>query len=912
MDQIHGIILSLQDLYSKKSHKPRKVYSINYANNKIYQKRAQGEYMSQERASYNQEYIEGAPSARSAYHSEQKIRELNSDHIIPEEPISHNISYDNLFKNSTEPIPEEVDPVTKFLAKIEADLQQESTEDIAKHKKKLNSKKIGAIERVKSRQEVINKEHYHDYCNDFPEYFDDQQPGEYPTNYHHSKLLQYTKPSIMAMLQKEPPKQELTHKEKRDLQLYKLKTMIKYKEEIQRLKNQSERERRITSKASSRALDTFNKSLYPKDAKSVSQTRVKSHTAVGFYHKNNTKPSSKTRYSQKREKIKISQLNTHISFKRRNKVRSSQINKRDRMNFNSYDQNQQISEDKERTFGYSTNKSDNSPKFAPHTQFAPTRFRRQPQFRISVPVSKLEQDKDVLKTILKESPQLIEFLLKSHQKDSDSEENEQITKALKKLFEENPDQDLPNKKDIINLISSNEKSSITIFDPFLNIKKSGSTNNPIHTSRRTEELRNNLVSETYKIVHNMLSGKKLRANRTDSPQLCEKVSEKMQLDIPFLKEFIRTITYEQDIPKGDENKDESNGKETKQNEEFSTIPAGQSLVKLKPNYTSSSFYSHKPLDTTSKVGASDYNKVNNLDETISLKKLSDVNKDIRNVSDEVTKMNLLREKKSTKQVANSPLKMNETNEYKDVSFSVPKLVTYNNRKAANRNFNQNTKLVTSNTLRSVSKTSDKPVSARNYSVLIPQSDSGYILGSYPHDKSKVTKKKINKCTFKNFSNSTSRVPNKLSQPKKAKINNFARISLYKQKNNKKSTKNSVRGVMTTNSSQDFKSTQLAHVRSLQKQMENLKDLNTRENTILRSSLESLLQGHQDVQNSTTKPTQTGLYKNKYSPKNSTTSTKMAISAPKSIQNSLLRKILPKKFKVERKNICSKVSVFPPS
>lgn len=84
---------------------------------------------------------------------------------------------------------------------------------------------------------------------------------------------------------------------------------------------------------------------------------------------------------------------------------------------------------------------------------------------------------------------------------------------------------------------------MNVFDPFLNLQEANSANNPLHGSKRTKHKENNVITETYKIVHDMLVGRKLKnQHKIDKQLLSRSFSEPMEFDMTFIKDYIQTIS----------------------------------------------------------------------------------------------------------------------------------------------------------------------------------------------------------------------------------------------------------------------------------------------------------------------------------------------------------------------------------
>ena len=113
---------------------------------------------------------------------------------------------------------------------------------------------------------------------------------------------------------------------------------------------------------------------------------------------------------------------------------------------------------------------------------------------------------------------------------------------------------------------------------------------------------------------------------------------------------------------------------------------------MKPNYTASSFYNLRPVENYSKAGVSDYQKGNNVfDDTQSLKKLENINKDLEKVLPNQSKNKIFHEKLPTRIPTASQLKFRQEGEYGRTSYSKSKLTSYNSTRGfqAKRRKNMN-------------------------------------------------------------------------------------------------------------------------------------------------------------------------------------------------------------------------------
>lgn len=299
-----------------------------------------------------------------------------------------------------------------------------------------------------------------------------------------------------------------------------------------------------------------------------------------------------------------------------------------------------------------------------------------------------------------------------------------------------------------------EVPNFNIFDPFLHLKGNDSANNPMHTSKRTLENKNNLVSDTYKVIHNMLTGRKLTSNGKLDPKALRKFyMEKMELDMSFIQDYIHTITleaaqnYTQNVS---EEQNVTHGtKFMKDNEDLSTVNVDKNSVKLRPNYTASSFYTPKiTLKEKNFEDAQAPKKTINNENTHkevnleNMKHPENILKNQKNPTSVEAKI-VIPEEKKTKQVANSPIKIKNSNDYQDdLDLTTKKLVSYNvlnSRRNFRRNF-QSAKLGSARRgSRGPGNYLAKSIPQKNFLISIPKSES-----KIPKASSLIIKEKVNK------------------------------------------------------------------------------------------------------------------------------------------------------------------------
>jgi len=160
----------------------------------------------------------------------------------------------------------------------------------------------------------------------------------------------------------------------------------------------------------------------------------------------------------------------------------------------------------------------------------------------------------------------------------------------------------------------NENEDLNIFDPFMKVDGEESTQNPLQISKRTLNGENNLISETFKIIHNMILGRKLKISqktKINSQKFEKNMKELKDVDMRFLRDYIKTISADYGkrnlyITIGTQKDTIQNGmtldsKNRKENEDLSTILIPSSASKMKPNYTASSFYNLRPVENLSKL-----------------------------------------------------------------------------------------------------------------------------------------------------------------------------------------------------------------------------------------------------------------------------------------------------------------------
>ena len=141
--------------------------------------------------------------------------------------------------------------------------------------------------------------------------------------------------------------------------------------------------------------------------------RKKSQTVSEFFKENISKKSSKSSVSRKRNTNYSHSNQKMAKFQsiNRKRLRTSQNSQRGLLQeYDALHKYEQISIEGRESIQHSE-EIEESPKYATHTQFAATRFRRQPQFKISVPSQSENLSQDVIKMALKESPGLLELLL---------------------------------------------------------------------------------------------------------------------------------------------------------------------------------------------------------------------------------------------------------------------------------------------------------------------------------------------------------------------------------------------------------------------------------------------------------------------------------------------------------------------
>jgi len=100
------------------------------------------------------------------------------------------------------------------------------------------------------------------------------------------------------------------------------------------------------------------------------------------------------------------------------------------------------------------------------------------------------------------------------------------------------------------LLSKTSDFNMSIFDPFLDFQMSRGTTNALYSSNRTSKHQNNLLSQTFKIVHGMFGGRKKSIPQASTTDLLNKtLSQNLNLDMKFVSNLVSTVNLEPGDPK---------------------------------------------------------------------------------------------------------------------------------------------------------------------------------------------------------------------------------------------------------------------------------------------------------------------------------------------------------------------------
>ena len=88
--------------------------------------------------------------------------------------------------------------------------------------------------------------------------------------------------------------------------------------------------------------------------------------------------------------------------------------------------------------------------------------------------------------------------------------------------------------------------TVRVFDPFLDMRVSKGADNPFVTSKRTTSKQNNLLSDTFKVIHNMFGKQKVMhsSDGFKGNSMKRSLSQTKEIDLSFVKNLITSITIE--------------------------------------------------------------------------------------------------------------------------------------------------------------------------------------------------------------------------------------------------------------------------------------------------------------------------------------------------------------------------------
>jgi hypothetical protein len=207
--------------------------------------------------------------------------------------------------------------------------------------------------------------------------------------------------------------------------------------------------------------------------------------------------------------------------------------------------------------------------FSIHSYFAPTRFHRQPHFKMLLnPLNTkntsmsyysqllkselMNQCEDVQATSMKhvKSLKLLLNYLFENRANADNAQNLFGQDLLQKISRIDTLTRRSNSAGLLEhqkmteekLMQKDMEFNLNVFDPFLDFELVKGMVNPLLSSKRTNLNENNMVSETLKIVHNMFGKQKMhKISRKYSGVLKRSVSQMIKLDLKFISNLISNV-----------------------------------------------------------------------------------------------------------------------------------------------------------------------------------------------------------------------------------------------------------------------------------------------------------------------------------------------------------------------------------